>query len=44
LFAQSNGQNPYRCTESVKRAVSAALSEHLDDDGEVKDQHKEEVN
>jgi hypothetical protein len=35
---------PYRDTESVKRAVKAARSEHLDDGGEVKDWHKEEVN
>ena len=35
---------PYRDTESVKRAVSAARSEHLDNDGEVKDQHIQEVN
>jgi hypothetical protein len=34
---------PYRNTESVKRAVSAARSEHLDEDGEVKDQHIQEV-
>jgi hypothetical protein len=34
---------PYRDTESVKRAVSAARSEHLDEDGEVKDQHIQEV-
>ena len=35
---------PYRDTESVKREVSAARSEHLDDDGHVKDQHIQEVN
>ena len=34
---------PYRDTESVKRAISAARSEHLDDAGEVKERHKEEV-
>jgi hypothetical protein len=35
---------PYRNTESVKREVDAARSEHLDDDGEVKERHKDEVN
>ncbi len=34
---------PYSDTESVKRAVSAARSEHLDDDGEIKERQKEEV-
>jgi hypothetical protein len=40
---QTDVAYPYRDTESVKRAVSAARSEHLDADGEVKDRHKEEV-
>ena len=35
---------PYRNTESAKREVDAARSEHLDDDGEVKERHKDEVN
>jgi hypothetical protein len=35
---------PYCDTESVKHAVSAARSEPLDDDGQVKDQHNQEVN
>ena len=34
---------PYRDTESVKAAVQAAQQEHLDDNGEVKDGHNEEV-
>ena len=40
---QTDVAYPYRDTESLKRAVSAARSEHLDADGEVKDRHKEEV-
>ena len=40
---QTDVAYPYRDTESVKRAVIAARSEHLDADGEVKDRHKEEV-
>jgi hypothetical protein len=32
---------PYRNTESVKSDVDAARSEHLDDDGEVKERHKD---
>jgi hypothetical protein len=36
--------NLSRDTESVKREVDAARSEHLDDDGEVKELHKDEVN
>jgi hypothetical protein len=35
---------PYRNTESVKKEVNAARSEHLDDDGEIKERHKDEVN
>ena len=34
---------PYCDTESVKAAVQAAQQEHLDDNGEVKDGHNEEV-
>ena len=35
---------PYRDSETVKRAVEeAARSEHLDEDGEVKDRHGDEV-
>jgi hypothetical protein len=35
---------PYSNTESVKREVDAAQSEHLGDDGEVTERHKDEVN
>jgi hypothetical protein len=35
---------PYRNTESVKREVDAARSEHLDDDGGVQEWHKDEIN
>jgi hypothetical protein len=41
---QTDASCPYCDTESVKREVSAARSEHLDDDGHVKDQHIQEVN
>ena len=40
---QSDVSYPYRDTESVKAAVQAAQQEHLDDNGEVKDGHNEEV-
>ena len=35
--------DPYRDSESVKRAVEEARSEHLDEDGEDKEQHGDEV-
>jgi hypothetical protein len=41
---QTDISYPYRDTESVKQAVSAARAEHLDEDGRVKDQHNQEVN
>ncbi len=34
---------PYRDTESLKSEVIAARSEHLDDNGEVKEGHQDEV-
>ena len=40
---RSDVSYPYRDTESVKAAVQAAQQEHLDDNGEVKDGHNEEV-
>ncbi len=36
--------HPYCNTESVKRKVDASQSEHLDDDGEVKERHKDKIN
>ncbi len=35
---------PYCNIKSVKREDNAAQSEHLDNDGEVKELHKDEVN
>jgi hypothetical protein len=41
---QTDASYPYCNTESVKREVDAARSEHLDDDGEVKERQKDKVN
>jgi hypothetical protein len=34
---------PYHDTETVKRSVEEARSEYLDEDGEVKERHRDEV-
>jgi hypothetical protein len=34
----------YRDTESLRKEVNVARSEHLDDYGEVKERHKDEAN
>jgi hypothetical protein len=43
-FDRTDVSYPYHNTESGKREVDAARSEHLNDDGEVKERHKDEVN
>ena len=41
---QTNTSYPYCDSETVKRAVEEARSEHLDEDsGEIKDRHRDEV-